>query len=462
MIARPARLTALILAFIGLFAAVVAFAAAPTRVTDVRLWSGPEGTRLVLDLSAPTKFEVFSVDNPDRVVIDLQNADLLATNLPDGQGPVKRVRSGPQANHGLRLVLDLSAPQKVRSFPVGPEGSAGHRLVVELPPLPLPAVDAPVAVAAAPASPGPSPSKSLAVPAQSKPRTTAPTGAEALAAMSAAVSPRQPEAARPVKTLADADAKGRDLVIAIDAGHGGQDPGAIGRGGTREKDVTLSIARKLAAEINAEEGMRAVLIRDGDYFISLGARTRKARQLGADMFVSIHADSVLNREVSGSSVYVLSLRGATDEAARWLAERENAADLKGGVSLDDKSDLLASVLLDVTQKESVSNSVEAADAVLAALRRIGDVHRPRVQHAGFVVLKSPDIPSMLVETAFISNSTDERRLRDPDQQRQIAAAIGKGVRNYFYDKPPPGTKVAALVAAQLGGNADATQQLAER
>jgi N-acetylmuramoyl-L-alanine amidase len=444
MIARPARLTALILAFIGLCAAGVALAAAPTRVTDVRLWSGPEGTRLVLDLSAPTKFEVFSVDNPDRVVIDLQNADLAASDLPDGQGPVKRVRSGPQVNHGLRLVLDLSAPQKVRSFPVGPEGSAGHRLVVELPPLPLPAANATEAVAAAPTAP------------------SAPMGTEALAAMSAAISPRQADAARPVKTLADADAKGRDLVIAIDAGHGGQDPGAIGRGGTREKDVTLSIARRLAAGIDAEEGMRAVLIRDGDYFITLGARTRKARQLGADMFVSIHADSVLNREVSGSSVYVLSLRGATDEAARWLAERENAADLKGGVSLDDKSDLLASVLLDVTQKESVSNSVEAADAVLAALRRIGDVHRPRVQHAGFVVLKSPDIPSMLVETAFISNSTDERRLRDPDQQRQIAAAIGKGVRNYFYDKPPPGTKVAALVAAQRGGNADATQQLAER
>jgi N-acetylmuramoyl-L-alanine amidase len=464
MIARPARLTALILAFIGLCAAAVSFAAAPTRVTDVRLWSGPEGTRLVLDLSAPTKFEVFSVDDPDRVVIDLQNADLAAKDLPDGQGPVKRVRSGPQANHGLRLVLDLAAPQKVRSFPVGPEGSAGHRLVVELPPLPLPALDTSATMASTSASANPSPGPSATPPAQSsnKPRNTAPSGTEALAAMSAAISPHQADAARPVKTLADADAKGRDLVIAIDAGHGGQDPGALGRGGTREKDVTLSIARKLAAAINAEEGMRAVLIRDGDYFITLGARTRKARQLGADMFVSIHADSVLNREVSGSSVYVLSLRGATDEAARWLAERENAADLKGGVSLDDKSDLLASVLLDVTQKESVSNSVEAADAVLAALRRIGDVHRPRVQHAGFVVLKSPDIPSMLVETAFISNSTDERRLRDPEQQRRIAEAIGRGVRTYFYEKPPPGTKVAALAAAQRGGNADATQQLAER
>ena len=252
---------------------------------------------------------------------------------------------------------------------------------------------------------------------------------------------------KPVKTLASADARGRDLVIAIDAGHGGQDPGAIGRGGTREKHVTLAIARRLAAEIDAEEGMRAVLIRDGDYFITLGGRTRKARELGADMFVSVHADSVLNRDVSGSSVYVLSLRGASDEAARWLAASENAADLKGGVSLDDKSDVLASVLLDVTQKESVSNSVEAADSVLAALRRIGTVHRPRVQHAGFVVLKSPDIPSMLVETAFISNATDERRLRDPDHQQLLAEAIRKGVRNYFYDKPPPGTKIAALAAA---------------
>jgi N-acetylmuramoyl-L-alanine amidase len=217
----------------------------------------------------------------------------------------------------------------------------------------------------------------------------------------------------------------------------------------------------LAAEIDAQEGMRAVLIRDGDHFITLGARTRKARELGADMFVSVHADSVLNRDVSGSSVYVLSLRGASDEAARWLAASENAADLKGGVSLDDKNDVLASVLLDVTQKESVSSSVEAADSVLASLRRIGTVHRPRVQHAGFVVLKSPDIPSMLVETAFISNAEDERRLRDAGQQQRLAEAIRDGVKNYFYDRPPPGTKVAALSAARQGGGG-AAQTLAER
>jgi N-acetylmuramoyl-L-alanine amidase len=256
----------------------------------------------------------------------------------------------------------------------------------------------------------------------------------------------------PVKTVGSA--KGRDLVIAIDAGHGGQDPGALGRGGTREKDITLAIARKLAALIDAEEGMRSVLIRDGDYFISLGARTRKARQLGADMFVSVHADSVLNREVNGSSVYVLSLRGASDEAAKWLADAENAADLKGGISLDQGSDVLASVLLDVTQKEAISDSVEAAESVLTALRGVGDVHRPRVQHAGFMVLKSPDIPSMLVETAFISNATDERRLRDPDHQQRIASAIRTGVRNYWYENPPPGSKLAAIVAARRGGSAE--------
>jgi N-acetylmuramoyl-L-alanine amidase len=281
-----------------------------------------------------------------------------------------------------------------------------------------------------------------------------------LAASAAVLSRETAAVTNPVKSLAAA-AKGRDLVIAVDAGHGGQDPGALGRGGTREKEVTLAIARRLAAAINAEEGMRAVLIRDGDYFITLRGRIRKAREAGADMFISVHADSVLDRGVSGSSVYVLSLRGASDEASRWLAERENAADLMGGVSLDDKNDVLASVLLDVTQKEAVSNSVEAADAVLASLRRVGPVHGPRVRHAGFVVLKSPDVPSMLVETAFISNAADERKLRDGEFQQRIAEAIHSGVRDYFYEKPPPGTKLAAIVAARRGG-AVPNQTLAER
>ena len=429
MFARPAKLWIPLCTLLGVLGGAYAGAAVPANVTDVRLWSGPEGTRLVLDLSALPRHEVFAIENPDRVVVDLANTQLaMRKDLPAGQGPVKSVRSGPQAGGGLRIVLDLTARHAVKSFAVGPDGTAGHRIVVELP--------------------------------GATPSNVAPTAKQVLAASSAAVAREAPSVDNPVKTLTVAADKQRDLVIAVDAGHGGQDPGAIGRGGTREKDVTLAIARKLAAAIDAEDGMRAVMIRDGDYFITLRGRVRKARELGADMFVSVHADSVPNRAVSGSSVYVLSLRGASDEASRWLAERENAADLMGGVSLDDKSDVLASVLLDVTQKEAVSNSVEAAGSVLASLRRVGSVHGPRVRHAGFMVLKSPDIPSMLVETAFISNVADERRLRDSAHQQRIAQAIHAGVRDYFYEKPPPGSRIAALAAARRGGTA--TQTLAER
>jgi N-acetylmuramoyl-L-alanine amidase len=450
---RPTLLHLASLAFLALCLAWLPAVSWAAQVRDVRLWSGPEGTRLVVELTAPVEYDVFALDNPDRIVVDLANTTLPASEvLPSGQGPVKSLRSGPQSGRGLRFVLDLAGPQQPRSFMVGPEGDAGHRLVVEFPGKPVavaPAASAGTSVAAAPGAASPSGNEVLAMAAD-----VARAGAKA--ATPALNEPPLP----PLKTVDSA--KGRDLVIAIDAGHGGQDPGALGRGGTREKDITLAIARKLAALINAEEGMRAVLIRDGDYFITLGARTRKARQLGADMFVSVHADSVLNREVNGSSVYVLSLRGASDEAAKWLADSENAADLKGGVSLDQSSDVLASVLLDVTQKEAISDSVEAAESVLAALRGVGDVHRPRVQHAGFMVLKSPDIPSMLVETAFISNASDERRLRDPDHQQRIAAAIRMGVRNYWYDNPPPGSKLAAIVAARRGGSVETASTAAER
>jgi N-acetylmuramoyl-L-alanine amidase len=399
-------------ALVMLCAAAEAQAATPTRVKDVRLWSGPEGTRLVLDLSAPVDYDVFTLNDPYRVVIDLANASIAdSARLPAGQGPVTRVRSGQRPRQGLRLVLDLSALREPRAFVVGPDGSAGHRLVVELPGAPSTAAMTPPPPAA----------------------TVAAAGEVMSAVKSVSTGPQ-----------------GRDLVIAVDAGHGGKDPGAIGRGGTHEKQVTLAIARRLAATIDREDGMRAVLVRDDDRFISLRGRILKARDHKADMFISIHADSVRDRSIGGSSVYVLSLRGASDEAARWLAERENAADLIGGVSLDDKNDVLASVLLDVTQKESVSNSVEAADSVLDALGGVTAVHRSHVQHAGFVVLKSPDIPSILVETAFISNGVDERRLKDPVQQLKIAEAIHAGVRSYFHASPPPGTRVAMLVAAQRG------------
>lgn len=426
--------------------------AVAAQVSDVRLWSGPEGTRLVLDLSAPVRYQVFTIENPDRVVIDLASSELaLQKNLPAGQGVVRKVRSGPQSDGSLRIVLDLVTLRPVKSFVVAPDATAGHRLVIELPPTGV-RVAAPVTPAQPAATPGP------AVPKVASTTVAVPAGTQGPVQSSSSPQKASPDVA-PIKTVSAS--AGRDIIVAVDAGHGGQDPGAIGRGGTREKDVTLAIARRLAKAIDAEEGMRAVLIRDGDYFITLGGRTRKARKLGADMFISIHADSVGNRAVTGSSVYVLSMRGASDEASRWLAERENAADLMGGVSLDDKNDVLASVLLDVTQKESVSNSVDAADSVLASLRRVGTVHGSRVRHAGFVVLKSPDIPSMLVETAFISNASDERRLRDPVHQQRVAEAIRSGVRDFFYDKPPPGTKLAALASKRRGG-ASSAQTLAER
>jgi N-acetylmuramoyl-L-alanine amidase len=238
----------------------------------------------------------------------------------------------------------------------------------------------------------------------------------------------------------------RDLVVAIDAGHGGEDPGAIGQNGTREKDVVLAIARELALKINAEPGMKAVLTRNGDYFVPLRDRMRRARVQQSDLFVSIHADSIRDRRVDGSSVYILSQRGATDEASRWLAERENASDLIGGVSLDDKDDVLASVLLDLSQSASLSASQVAAERVLRQLNRVGEVRKPQVQQARFMVLKSPDIPSMLVETAYISNPQEEQRLRAQPHQAKLAAAIHQGVHDYFYANPPAGTRVAQLAA----------------
>ena len=452
MRARRSRLIPICLVWLGaLFLATTAWAGT-AKVRDVRLWSGPEGTRLVVELSGPVEYDVFAIDGPDRVVIDLASTQLPAgKSMPAGQGPVKAVRSGPQPGQGLRLVLDLDSPQPPKSFIVGPDGSSGHRLVVELPGKAKTVVAE--SSASRPASAPPSGSEVLAMAADASRSIAAP--------VAPVPAPRVNEPVLPPVKSVNSSTRGRELVIAIDAGHGGQDPGAIGRGGTREKDVTLAIARRLATAINAEEGMRAVLIRDGDYFLTLGGRTRKARQLGADMFVSIHADAVKNREVSGSSVYVLSLRGASDEAARWLAESENAADLKGGVPLAE-DDLLASVLLDVTQKESISDSVEAADNVLKALHGVGSVHGTRVKHAGFIVLKSPDIPSMLIETAFISNPEDERKLRDADHQQRIAEAIRMGVRSYWYENPPPGTQLAAIVAARRGGTAEPAQTVAGR
>ena len=403
-------------------------------VSSVRLASQPDKTRVVLELSEIARQKLFTLDNPARVVIDLPAARLTG-KLPVGEGLVKALRAAKRDNGDLRIVLDVTAAVAPRATWLAAEPNIGPRLVIDLP--------VPGAITGAETKPVITPVATPVIPAAApEPVLPAPTEPTPAAAPASGVA-----APLPVKSLASLSG-GRDLVIAIDAGHGGEDPGATGRRGLQEKKVTLAIARLLKGLIEAEPGMRAVLTRDSDTFVPLRDRINRARQHQADMFISIHADAVRDIRVKGSSVYTLSPKGATSEAARYLADRENAADLVGGVSLDDKSNVLASVLLDLSQGASMSASLEAASRVLKQLDRVGDTHHPDVQQAGFVVLKSPDIPSMLVETAFISNPAEEARLGDPRQQARIAEAVLGGVRDYFNSNTPPGTRLAQLKAGR--------------
>lgn len=366
--------------------------AAQVTVEGVRLWTAPDHTRLVFDVSGPVDHELFTLKAPERLVIDLAkarpDASLDTTSLHDRH--LHGVRYANRKGGDLRLVLDLKQSVRPKSFLLKPNGPYGHRLVLDLYDVES---------------------------GNSKPT---------------------------VKTVADSG-RPRDVIVAIDAGHGGEDSGAIGKTyRTYEKDVVLAVAKRLARLIDAQSGMKAVLVRKGDYFIPLRKRMEIARKQRADLFVSIHADAFHDRRVRGSSVYVLSRRGASSEAARWLAESENSADLVGGVSLDDKDDVLASVLLDLSQSATRQMSVEVASDVYRELKRHGKVHGRKVQQAGFAVLKSPDIPSMLVETAFISNPTEERNLRNPKYQESLARALLRGVQGYFKKAPPPGTLLASL------------------
>ena len=366
-----------------------ALATAPVQVGPVRTESAADLVRVTVNLSGPVEHSVFTLRSPERVVVDLRGARLAGRlEPPQGVPAVAGIRAAQQGDD-LRVVLDLGEQVRPRTFLLKPEGSAGHRLVLEL---------APVGAGPKRATPG-----------------------------------AERGRASPL----------RDVVIAIDAGHGGVDPGATGPGGAHEKDLVLAIARELQVLLKRERGIRPVLTRTRDQFLPLRKRTAIARAHKADLFISIHADAHDDRRLSGSSVYALSPRGASSEAARWLAERENAADLVGGVTLDDKDDVLASVLLDLSQTATIESGLAAGGRVLRELGRVGEVHKGTVQQAGFMVLKSPDIPSILVETAYISNPDEERRLRSPDFQRSVARAIAAGVREYFADHAPPGTLLAA-------------------
>jgi len=361
--------------------------AAAHEVEGLRLWSGPESTRVVLDLSSPTAHRIFSLDNPSRVVIDLSDTTLARTaRPPQGRGFVTGIRTGTQPRGRLRVVLDVSRRLDTQSFLLKPNERYGHRLVIDL-----------------------------------------------TAARAAPVVKRAPRAS--------VDG-GRAVVIAIDAGHGGEDPGAIGSRGVREKDVVLGVARRLAAEVDAQPGMRPLLVRDGDYYVAHRERMGRAHAAQADLFVSIHADSFRNARVNGATVYVLSERGASDEAARALAERENASDLIGGVSLADKDPVLAKVLLDLSQSAAISASTAVGQRVIRRLGGVTAIRKRQVQRAPFLVLKSPDIPSILIETAYISNPDEEAALKTAGYQRALAGAIHAGIVDYFRDNPPPGSYIA--------------------
>jgi N-acetylmuramoyl-L-alanine amidase len=422
------------------------------EIRDVQVTSSSDRTRVVLDLSASAQHTVSVLKHPDRLVLDVAGARLApAARAMSGAGAVTQMRVGRRPSGELRLVFDLSRQMRARSSVSDVSTRAGRRLVIEL--SSAPETESPMVEARTKEAPA---REKGAKEMSAKEMSAREMSAREMSARE--ITAREVPASEmhakeePVK-VEHARPDARTLVVAIDAGHGGEDPGAIGKFGTQEKDVTLAIARALALRVNSEPGMRAVLTRDGDYFVPLRDRMRRARARQADLFVSIHADSIRDRSVDGSSVYILSPRGATDEASRWLAERQNASDLVGGVSLEDKGDVLASVLLDLSQSASLSASQSAAEHVLHQLNRVGEIRRPQVQQARFVVLKSPDIPSMLVETAYISNPQEELRLRGAVHQCKLASAIHQGLRTYFYDDPPAGSRIAELAEAGVAARA---------
>jgi N-acetylmuramoyl-L-alanine amidase len=398
---------------------------APGRVQSaqldrIALQADRQGAVLTLSLSVPVAQHMFRLQNPERLVIDLPATQRRAKlPLPPPDSVVASLRSGVHDGRALRLVVQLRSPLQPQLQPM--TRADGYQLRIAL---------------SAAARAAPAPQDSGPPPAADAPAMTAAAPATPAAAPVAA-----PRVARSVRA-AHAPQGEHNITIAVDAGHGGDDPGATGESGTHEKVVTLAIARALAARIDREPGMHAVLTRDGDYFVELRDRMNRARAAHADMFVSIHADAVRDRGVSGASVYILSERGATSEAARKLAEHENAADLKGGISISNQRPDVGAVLLDVVQSTNMGQSVEAADRVLGALDHVGAVRKREVQQAAFVVLKSPDIPSLLVETAYISNAGEERKLRAPFEQQRLADAIFSGIDSYFRKFPPDGSQYA--------------------
>jgi N-acetylmuramoyl-L-alanine amidase len=381
------QLKHIVLTVMILVASLLVSQAFAADINGVRMWRAPDHTRLVFDLSGPVKHEILTLSSPERVVIDISAASLKSSfdSLDFDKTPITKLRSGVRNKKDLRLVLDMNQAIKPRSFLLAANGDLHDRLVVDL-------YD-------------------------------------------------QKQKSSPVIISAN-NSKKRDIIIAIDAGHGGEDPGALGPGKLREKDVVLKISKKLKDKIDKTAGYSARLIRTGDYYIGLTKRRQLARQYQADMFVSIHADAFSDARANGTSVYALSPRGATSASAKFLAQKQNSADLVGGVSLSDKDDVLASVLFDLSMTASLDASLDVGREVLTQIKQVSRLHKKQVEQAGFAVLKSPDMPSILVETGFISNPQESRRLNSSSYQYKMANAIHVGIERYFSSHPPDGTLIA--------------------
>lgn len=376
---------------VSFFMSVEAHAA--VEVEDVRLWRAPDHTRIVLDLSGPTTHSVMELRGPDRLVLDIKGAAMqgVLTDLPLEGTPITRVRSGIRGGEDLRVVFDLAAKIEPSSFELPPNERTGHRLVLDL------YDTSPAATVEAP--------KKL------------------------------------TKTVQQID-KRRPVVVAIDAGHGGEDPGASGPNKLREKTVVFAIANRLKKKLEASPNYRPVMIRSGDYYVSLKGRRELARKHQADLFISIHADAFTHPSANGASVYALSTRGASSTAAQFLADKENAADLVGGVAVSEMDDVLAGVLTDLSMTATLDSSLSVGKEVLEEMGGFARLHKKQVEQAAFSVLKSPDIPSILVETGFISNPQEAKSLNSAGYQEQMASAIYRGVDRWFEAYPPPGTLFA--------------------
>ncbi len=419
---------------------ITSAASAALSITATRVWPAPDYTRITLEATQPISHSMITLKDPERLVIDLQEAELspalrsLGDKILSSDPYIKQVRVANFKPGVVRVVVDLKSEVRPELFLLPPAGEYNHRLVLDIYPL----VDPLMALLQQRESAVPAPDSDTSAGVISPDSTVTPVPPVFVEPTPPAVPPQIPP------PMIDKKPNSRMITVAIDAGHGGEDPGAKGANGSYEKHITLAISKKLKALLDKEPNMRGVLTRDGDYFIPLNGRVNKARKMQADLFVSIHADAFTRPEARGSSVFALSERGATSASARYLAQKENESDLIGGVSLNVQDPHLARTLLDLSQTATINDSLKLGKAVLGNIGTINKLHKPHVEQAGFAVLKSPDIPSILVETAFISNPEEERKLNDPAYQDQMARMIFDGIKKYFASNPALSkTKIAA-------------------